>query len=537
MKTPPEDKPSPFAARTRPPFGNDSRPALVPSQPPSTSSTPSIAPPPAKTLAGTPENKIKSSPLIIGTAVASFFIGGAIWFLSQPKLEPISQQATAAKNPVDAVVTAQSSSTTVLQSRDYKADYQILAARAASIEIVPENRPAVASAMLQATSGDYEQALAVLGPIILQQVRISYVQGSGALQLVKLGDHPVPAAQSLGDALARAETATKVGVWVDAVAELDKAQALIPAAKEAIADNLLKIARSAVERKDIDSATYFYTTALRLNPSSPEAKSHLYSHKYSAGQTLIGTAEINFAYIPPGEYTRGSRAAESGRGPDEIEAKVRLTAGFFIGLYEVSQRQWDIVYGAGSVQRLLTNARAATETINPDLPMHSVSWDQAIDFCKRLSKLDGQIYRLPTEAEWEYACRAGSTTAFNTGEDGLSARDAVIDDGSTAVKYAPAPVISQRKPNAWGLRDMHGNVWEWCADWSAPYSVGPVIDPKGPKVETIGRVELAAKILRGGGWNTSASDARSANRWEYSPAVATGYIGFRVVREPDLISP
>lgn len=206
---------------------------------------------------------------------------------------------------------------------------------------------------------------------------------------------------------------------------------------------------------------------------------------------------------------------------------------------ETTQGDWDRVFGSGAAERTLRAARAKPGSIAPDLPMHSVTWSQAEEYCRRLSETEGMAFRLPTEAEWEYACRAGTTTAFNLGVDGLSARDANIDDGSAGVPLAPRPPGALGRANAWGLADMHGNVWEWCADWSAPYPKGGDVlnDPAGPAREKLGRIDLAMKVVRGGGWNAPANDARSANRWEYSPAVATDYIGLRVAHDPDFAKP
>jgi formylglycine-generating enzyme required for sulfatase activity len=144
-------------------------------------------------------------------------------------------------------------------------------------------------------------------------------------------------------------------------------------------------------------------------------------------------------------------------------------------------------------------------------------------------------YRLPTEAEWEYSCRAGTTTAFHVGQ-GLGLREANIDDGSSRAVGAPVAAGTGGRANAWGLSDLHGNVWEWCADWSAPYPALTVTDPTGPADDKIGRPDLAMKVVRGGSWNGGPNEARSGNRWEYSPVVVTSYIGFRVVREVDFSS-
>jgi formylglycine-generating enzyme required for sulfatase activity len=193
--------------------------------------------------------------------------------------------------------------------------------------------------------------------------------------------------------------------------------------------------------------------------------------------------------------------------------------------------------GAGDAARRLKLLHEKPAFIGADLPMHSIRWDEAVAFCRALTARDSRSYRLPTEAEWEYACRAGTSSAFNTGSEGLSGTEADIDDGTNTARLAPAPAGSTGHANTWGLRDMHGNVWEWCADWSAPYPSGAVSDPTGPSDSQMTQSELALKTVRGGGWNAPGGSARSANRWENSPAVGTNYIGFRVVLDADLAAP
>jgi len=234
---------------------------------------------------------------------------------------------------------------------------------------------------------------------------------------------------------------------------------------------------------------------------------------------------------------RGSQKNEPGRDSDEKLGTIRLSAGIFLGVTEVSQREWDSLYGAGAAARVITESPTKSRAIGANLPMHSVRWDEAVDFCAKLSARDGKRYRLPTEAEWEYACRAGTGTAFNTGTDFLSSREANIDDETSEALVAPAAVGTVGRANAWGLLDMHGNVWEWCADWSAPYPAEAQTDPRGPSDSEMGRSDLAMRVVRGGGWNAPAREARSANRWEYAPSAMTGYLGFRIVLEPDFSAP
>jgi formylglycine-generating enzyme required for sulfatase activity len=537
MSNPNGGTPSPFAARTRAPFpGKGGAPGSDTKSP----VPPAVVPAPAPAAPAPAVEKKSSLPLIIGAVVVVG--GGVAAFLAMGGNGKSKPGPTDSPAPAVSAVEGPSAPPAPAPApdpakRDARKDYEALAKRVASLTLGTAERSDVAAATLQASGGAYAEAVARIGPVVAKEVDATYAEKATALGGIKLEDHSAsPAAQNLRLSLAKAAAASKDGIWAEAVASRDEAISLIPEAQAEIAARLSLIAKEAAERKDTDLATYFFEQALRLEPRNEAARSHLFVHKFKAGQTLRAANGMEFAYVPPGEFTRGSRTAEPGRSADEGQSQVKFTGGVFLGATEVTQRQWDQVMGPGAASRTIMAARAKGETIAPDLPMHSVRWDEARAFCEKLSAMDGKRYRLPTEAEWEYACRAGTTTAFNLGGDGLSARDANIDDGSTAAASTLALAGTLGRPNAWGLRDMHGNVWEWCADWSAPYPRGDQVDPTGPAEDVIGSVDLAMKVVRGGGWNAPASDARSANRWEYSPAVTTPYIGFRVVLEPELSS-
>jgi formylglycine-generating enzyme required for sulfatase activity len=170
----------------------------------------------------------------------------------------------------------------------------------------------------------------------------------------------------------------------------------------------------------------------------------------------------------------------------------------------------------------------------PQNPVEMVSWNDAVEFCKKLSEKTGKKVRLPTEAEWEYACRAGTTTRFNFGDrdedlhkygnycdksntSGFSWQDKQHDDG-----YDKTAPVGSLKPNAFGLYDMHGNVWEWCADWNDLYANAKNVDPAGPASGT-------SRVLRGGSWVNAPQFCRSAIRIRSSPGSRRGNVGFRVV--------
>ncbi|MGB2614611.1 MAG: SUMF1/EgtB/PvdO family nonheme iron enzyme [Phycisphaerae bacterium] len=228
---------------------------------------------------------------------------------------------------------------------------------------------------------------------------------------------------------------------------------------------------------------------------------------------------IELVFIPAGEFLMGSPASEARRDNDETQHRVTLTKGFYLGATEVTQAQWQAVMGSNP-SRFKGDGR---------LPAEKVSWNDCQAFCRKA----GGGLRLPTESEWEYACRAGTQTRFSFGD-----ADSALGDyawyGSNSGKGAPHPV-GQKRPNAWGLYDMHGNVWEWCADWYVKdYPGGAVTDPTGPAAVP-GPPELSRRVMRGGScsdWrlpkDTLPGVCRSANRSDHGPRFRFIYLGFRV---------
>ncbi|KPK57401.1 MAG: hypothetical protein AMK73_10230 [Planctomycetes bacterium SM23_32] len=228
---------------------------------------------------------------------------------------------------------------------------------------------------------------------------------------------------------------------------------------------------------------------------------------------------MDLVAVPPGEFIMGSSPRERGhsryQGPQH---RVRITGGFYMGAHEVTQGQYEEVMG--------TDPSAFR---GPRRPVEMVTWNDAREFCRRLSQGEGLTYRLPTEAEWEYACRAGSTTAYSFGDGWDDQGDYLLGGYAWYGRNSDEQTheVGQKPPNAWGLHGMLGNVREWCQDWFGEYYYwqSPVNDPAGP---ASGR----SRVLRGGSWRSSGADCRSAAREGYTPTVAREYIGFRVVCDP-----
>jgi formylglycine-generating enzyme required for sulfatase activity len=224
-----------------------------------------------------------------------------------------------------------------------------------------------------------------------------------------------------------------------------------------------------------------------------------------------------FAWITPGRFFMGSPLTFTAAEDDEQPRhQVALTQGFALGVYPVTQAEWQQVMGANP-------ARFKGDT----RPVENVSWEECAAFVNRLNGLEagqGWAYRLPTEAEWEYACRAGSPSKYHFGEDAARLEDYAWFAGNAANQTHP---VGQKRPNAWGLYDMHGNVWEWCQDWydRQAYQRGNCIDPVGPD-------RGANRVGRGGCWYDPAGSCRAASRGNFHPAFRDPYLGLRLVRVP-----
>jgi formylglycine-generating enzyme required for sulfatase activity len=231
-----------------------------------------------------------------------------------------------------------------------------------------------------------------------------------------------------------------------------------------------------------------------------------------------------FVWIPPGTFTMGSPSGEqdrdSGEGPETV---VTLTRGFWLGRYEVTQAEYESVMGSNP-----SYWKEATR------PVEQMSWYDATNYCGKLTEREwqagrlptGYVYRLPTEAEWEYACRAGTTTRFSYGDD-LTYANLTNYAWYTVNSGNQTHPVGQKTPNPWGIYDMHGNVWEWCQDYYNTYPGGSVVDPQGPAIGT-------NHVLRGGSWyNIPSSMLRSAfRRGDHLPTSRDWRIGFRVVLAP-----
>jgi len=223
---------------------------------------------------------------------------------------------------------------------------------------------------------------------------------------------------------------------------------------------------------------------------------------------------IRFAYIPAGTFWMGSPEDEPGRNEDESLHKVRLTKGFYMQITPVTQGQWEAVMG---------NNPSHFKEAGPDAPVEQVSWEEAQKFIEALNfRADSYHLRLPTEAEWEYACRAGTQTEYHFGNYPADLDWNDWHDENSGGKTHP---VCQLKPNAWGLYDIHGNVAEWCQDWYGDYPNRPMTDPTGPEFG-------ARRVIRGGSWDYNAGGCRSAVRYWSSPSSRGSLLGFRVLAEP-----
>jgi len=253
---------------------------------------------------------------------------------------------------------------------------------------------------------------------------------------------------------------------------------------------------------------------------------------------LTNAIGMKLVKIPAGTFTMGSPVSEKERQTKESQHEVEITRSFYMGIYEVTQEEYEkgMKTPNPSFFSAAGNGKANVQGMETKrFPVEQVSWTDAVEFCRKLSELPaekqaGRVYRLPTEAEWEYACRAGTTTVFHCG-DRLSATQANFNGGTPYGGGAKGPFLERTTtvgsyaPNAFGLYDMHGNVSEWCADWYGDYPKDSQKDPQGPQ-------NGQSRVLRGGTWLLYGVHCRAAFRFYFDTGRGVRGVGFRVVLAP-----
>jgi len=236
---------------------------------------------------------------------------------------------------------------------------------------------------------------------------------------------------------------------------------------------------------------------------------------------------MEFVLIPQGSFLMGDPDKKDSGSSKEVLHEVSISRDFWLARMEVTQEQWKKIMGE---KELHPEKPSPFHNGNPHYPVVSISFFDIQSFLAELNKSSKEThFRLPSEAEWEYACRAGSTTPFSFGSilsDSLANFNAeILSTCSTPGNYVGHPMpVGSYPPNQWGLFDMHGNVWEWVSDWYVPFSEGQVADPQGPK---FGK----QKVIRGGSWYFGAENAQSFTRRLHEPDLWGFSIGFRIVCE------
>jgi formylglycine-generating enzyme required for sulfatase activity len=260
----------------------------------------------------------------------------------------------------------------------------------------------------------------------------------------------------------------------------------------------------------------------------------------ASDREMVNSYDMKFVLIPAGKFMMGTPPTEAERDAEELQHEVVITKPFYMGVYPVTQAQYLRIMGKNQSFHQGNNGGG------PDNPAEQVRFGEAIIFCNRLTdapdeKKAGRRYRLPTEAEWEYACRAGTTTVFNVGNS-LTSTQANFNGN---YPYGDAPKgpylkkttkVGSYPPNAWGLHDMHGNVHQWCSDWYDPdyYKTSPKEDPKGPAKGVIGTGFASDyfRVVRGGCWLDEARALRAGYRYRFQSSEPYRLVGFRVVCNP-----
>ena len=252
-------------------------------------------------------------------------------------------------------------------------------------------------------------------------------------------------------------------------------------------------------------------------------------------EPLGNDTQLDMVLIPGGSFLMGSVEGEEGAFEREYPQHEVTVPQFFLGRYPITQAQWRVVASYDQVNQKLTPDPSRFKGANR--PVEQVSWDDAQEFCKRLSNHTGRPYRLPSEAEWEYACRAGTTTPFYFGR--YISTDLVNYNGN---EYGESPEgerkgettdVRSYPPNPWGLHDMSGNVWEWCQDdWHGSYEGAPINGSPWINNKSTSQDRKPRKLLRGGSWDYSPRYCRSASPRNGSRVSRNSDFGFRVVCSP-----
>ena len=227
-------------------------------------------------------------------------------------------------------------------------------------------------------------------------------------------------------------------------------------------------------------------------------------------------AGIPLVHVPPGTFLMGSPSGEPGRRPDEVLHRVTISRGFWLGATEVTQLQWTRVMGKNP----------SRFTGCPECPVESVTWFDVERFIDRLNESAGGGFRLPTEAEWEYACRTGESSGAERIDEAHANFDARYPvRGGRPGRFLGRPVpVGSFPADRRGIFDMHGNVWEWCSDGYAPYAAADARDPVGP-------ASAPLKVIRGGSWYFDAASCRCAARYSHAPSDKGFSLGFRLARD------
>ncbi len=292
--------------------------------------------------------------------------------------------------------------------------------------------------------------------------------------------------------------------------QLLEAQRVRPAAKETLDE---------ADTSPIEGTEEFHFDVITLDERAQELEYYRGTGRQHV-EDLGNGVKLDMIFIPAGNFLMGSPPNEAERFEHEgPQHEVELNA-FWMGKHPVTQEQW----------MTIMDGQNPSEFQGAKRPVEKISWYDAVEFCRQISNRTGHVYRLPTEAEWEFACRAGTSTPFHFGATIIT--ELVNYNGSTP--YASAPKGRLRGsttevgiflPNAFGLTDMHGNIWEWCQDWfdAYYYENSPVDNPRGPETG-------AYRVIRGGSWDSLARSCRSANRRFGAPGSHCNYLGFRLVR-------